>query len=40
MDSRIGLFKLLEFFPEKMRKRKDVDSIIKYYPKCEANRIY
>jgi len=40
MDSRIGLFKLLAFFPEKMQKKKDVDSIIKYYPKCERNRIY
>jgi MoaA/NifB/PqqE/SkfB family radical SAM enzyme len=40
MESRIGLFKLLDFFPEEMRKRKDVDSITKYYPKCERNRIY
>ena len=40
MDPRIGLFKLLEFFPEKMQKNKDVDSIIKYYPKCERDRIF
>jgi hypothetical protein len=40
MDSRIGLFKLLDFFPEEIRKKKDVDSIIKYYPKCERNKIY
>jgi MoaA/NifB/PqqE/SkfB family radical SAM enzyme len=40
LDSRIGLFKLLEFLPEEMRRRKDVKSIIRYYPESERSRHY
>ncbi|MFC1848583.1 radical SAM protein [candidate division CSSED10-310 bacterium] len=40
MEPRIGLFKLLEFLPADKRKAKDVDSIIKYYPRGERKRMY
>ncbi len=40
MDSRIGLFKLLEFFPDNIKESKDVDSIIRYYPENERKRSY